>query len=79
MAKKKNWTNTAYDIAKWFTLIFMPAGITLTSIIMQTTEAANIEQTITILTAINTFLGAILGISNINYNAKIANSQNKSV
>lgn len=76
---KKNWTNTAYDIAKWFTLIFMPAGITLTSIVMQQTGATNTETVITILTAINTFLGTILGISNINYNAKIANSNQKNV
>lgn len=75
MAKKKSWQNTAYDIAKWFTLIFMPAGITLTNIIMQQTGAPNIEVTITILTAVNTFLGTILGISSINYNAKMSNTK----
>lgn len=79
MAKKKSWQNKAYDIAKWFTLICMPAGITLTSIVMQQTGATNTETVITILTAINTFLGTILGISNINYNAKIANSHQKNV
>ena len=71
MAKKKTkaqvvW-NTIYDVLKWITLIFFPAVITLVSVILQANGTPNADFVITILTAVETFMGSILGISSITY------------
>ena len=71
MAKKKTkaqvvW-NTIYDTLKWFTLVFFPAVITLVSVILQANGTPNADFVITILTAVETFMGSILGISSITY------------
>lgn len=71
MAKKKTkaqivW-NTIYDVLKWITLIFFPAVITLVSVILQANGTPNADFIITILTAVETFMGSILGISSITY------------
>ena len=76
MAKKKSkaqvvW-NTIYDVLKWITLIFFPAVITLVSVILQANGTPNADFVITILTAVETFMGSILGISSITYH----NAQN---
>ena len=51
-------SNKLYDVLKWITLVFLPALTTLTDIVL------------TIMTAVTTFMGAVLGISNINYKNK---------
>ena len=60
----------AYDILKWITLVFLPAATTLTGVILNTFNVGATDIVLTIMTAVTTFLGAILGISNINYNKK---------
>lgn len=57
----------AYDILKWITLVFLPAATTLTGVILNTFNAGATDIVLTIMTAVTTFLGAILGISNVNY------------
>lgn len=64
-------SNKVYDILKWIALVFLPAFIVLVGVILNTLNVANANIIITILTAIDTFLGSILGISNINYNKKV--------
>jgi len=64
-------SNKVYDILKWIALVFLPAFIVLVGTILNTLNIANANIIITILTAINAFLGSILGISNISYNKKV--------
>lgn len=60
--------NTIYDVLKWITLIFFPAVITLVSVILQANGTPNADFIMTILTAVETFMGSILGISSVAYN-----------
>lgn len=60
-------SNKMYDILKWFTLIFLPALITFAGIVMKSFDFQYTDIVLTISTAFNTFLGTILGISNIQY------------
>lgn len=66
-------SNKVYDVLKWIALVFLPAFIVLVGVILNTLNIDNANIIITILTAIDTFLGSILGISNINYNKKVEN------
>ena len=65
--------NKIYDILKWFTLVFMPALTTFVGLILNCFEVEGTEIILTIMTGFTTFLGAILGISNINYKNKGGN------
>ena len=66
-------SNKVYDVLKWIALVFLPAFIVLVGVILNSLNVANANIIITILTSIDTFLGSILGISNINYNKKVEN------
>lgn len=59
--------NKVYDILKWFTLIFMPALTTFVGLILNSFNTPGTEIILTIMAGFTTFLGAILGISNLNY------------
>lgn len=61
-------SNKIYDVMKWISLVFLPAFITFLGVVLNCLEVANAEVILTILIAFNTFLGSILGISNISYN-----------
>lgn len=61
-------SNKAYDILKWVAQIFLPAVITLYGTIASTLDIPCTKQVLTIAIAIDTFLGAILGISTSAYN-----------
>ena len=63
-------SNKVYDVLKWITLIFLPALTNLVGVILNSFNVGCTEIVLTIMTAVTTFLGAILGISNINYNNK---------
>lgn len=62
-------SNKMYDILKWIVITFVPALIflisTLGTIYKFDTEVINAT-----IGAITTFIGALLGISSINYNKK---------
>lgn len=60
-------SNKAYDILKWIALIALPAIATLYFAIAQIWGLPYGEQVVGTITAIDTFLGALLGISNYNY------------
>ena len=63
-------SNKVYDVLKWITLVFLPASTTLTGVILNTFNVSCTDIVLTIMTAVTTFMGAVLGISNINYKKK---------
>lgn len=60
-------SNKLYDILKWVALIFLPALGTLYFALSSIWGLPYGEQIVGTITAIDAFLGALLGISNINY------------
>lgn len=59
--------NKIYDVLKWVAMIVMPALTTFTAAIMAIWNLPYADQIVGTMSAVNTLLGAILGISNINY------------
>jgi hypothetical protein len=59
--------NKIYDVFKWGLMIFIPAVITLLGTLGKIYKF-DTETIILTISAIATFIGAITGISNINYN-----------
>lgn len=62
--------NSTYDVLKWIAQIFIPALGTLYFALAQTWGFPYGEQILGTITAIDTFLGLLLGISTIQYNKK---------
>lgn len=62
-----NLTNKAYDVLKWIAMYFLPALGTLYFALAGIWGFPYGEQIVGTLTAIDTFLGVILGISTSNY------------
>ena len=60
-------SNKVYDVLKWIALIALPAVATLYFAVAQIWGLPFGEQIVGTITAIDTFLGALLGISNLNY------------
>jgi Na+/H+ antiporter NhaA len=60
--------NRTYDLLKWIALVFLPAFITFVGVVLNCFDVPYTDIVLTISVAFNTFLGSILGISNINYN-----------
>lgn len=60
--------NKIYDILKWIALYLLPALGTLYFALSQIWGLPYGEQIVGTITAIDAFLGAVLGISSINYN-----------
>ncbi len=67
-----NMSNKTYDVLKWIAQYLLPALGTLYFAIAGTWGLPYGEQIVGTITAIDTFLGVILGISSANY--KAANS-----
>ena len=59
--------DTAYDVLKWIALIFLPALGVLYGALAPTWGWPYAEQIVYTITAVDTFLGALLGISTIRY------------
>lgn len=57
-----------YDVLKWIALVVLPAIATLYFALSGIWGFPYGEQIVGTITAVDTFLGAILGISSINYN-----------
>lgn len=64
-------SNRTYDILKWVCMVFIPAFITFYGVLGNTLAIPYTDIVMTILGAFDTFLGALLGISNINYNKEV--------
>lgn len=60
-------SNKVYDILKWVALVVLPALATLYFALSGIWGFPYGEQIVGTITAIDTFLGALLGISSINY------------
>ena len=60
-------SNKIYDILKWIAIVFLPALTTFVGVVLTSLDIGNSEVVLTIMTGFATFLGAILGVSNINY------------
>ena len=59
--------NKIYDILKWIALIFLPAVAVLYGALAPVWGWAYPDEIVYTITAVDTFLGALLGISNMNY------------
>ena len=68
--------NKIYDVLKWVAQYLLPALATLYFAIAQVWGLPYGEQIVGTITAIDTFLGVILGISTVKYN-KALNSEKK--
>jgi len=66
--------NRVYDILKWVSLVCLPALGTLYFALAGIWGFPYGEQIVGTIMAIDTFLGALLGISSIQYNKKIGES-----
>jgi hypothetical protein len=64
-----------YDALKWIAQLFLPALGTLYSALAAIWGFPYGEQVMSTILAIDTFLGAILGISNMNYKKSIATKE----
>lgn len=62
--------NKIYDILKWIAQIFLPALGTLYFALAGIWDFPYAEAIVGTITAVDTFLGIILGISTIQYNKK---------
>ena len=60
-------SNKVYDILKWIALVVLPATGTLYFALSGIWGFPNGEQVVGTITAVDTFLGAILGISSVKY------------
>ena len=70
-------SNQTYDILKWIAQIFLPAAGTLYFALANIWGLPCAEQVVGTITAIDTFLGVLLGISSSVYN-KNGGSDSKS-
>ncbi len=66
--------NRVYDVMKWVSLVCLPALGTLYFALAGIWGFPYGEQIVGTIMAIDTFLGALLGISSIQYNKKIGES-----
>ena len=62
-------SNTAYDWLKWFALIALPAFGTFYAVIGVTWGLPYVEQIKTTCLALGTLIGALIGVSTMNYYA----------
>lgn len=62
------FSNTTYDIMKWIAQYLLPASGTLYFALASIWGLPYGEQIVGTITAVDTFLGVLLGISTVNYN-----------
>lgn len=66
-------SNKVFDVLKWIAQIFLPALTTLVGVILTCFNVDSANIIITIMVAIDTFLGSCLGISTVKYKAGVDN------
>lgn len=67
-SNKMKISNKLYDILKWLVIIVLPALATLYAALAAVWAWPNPDQVVTTITAVDTFLGAVLCISSATYN-----------
>lgn len=65
-------SNKVYDVLKWIAMVVIPACATLYFALAGIWDWPYGEQVVGTLTAIDTFIGVLLGISTAQYNKTIA-------
>ena len=65
-------SNKVYDILKWIAQILLPAVATLYFALAQIWNLPYAEQIVGTITAVDCFMGALLGITTMQYNKKKA-------
>lgn len=63
--------NKIYDVLKWVVIIVMPAIATLYAALSAVWAWPYSDQVVTTITAVDTFLGAVLCISTATYNKEV--------
>ena len=63
-------SNKLYDILKWLVIIVLPAAGTLYAALSTVWGWPHSEEIVTTITAVDTFLGAVLCISTATYNTE---------
>lgn len=61
------FNNRCYDILKWIALVVLPALATLYGALAPTWGWPYAEEIVYTITAVDAFLGALLGLSNLQY------------
>lgn len=69
--------DSVYNVLKWITLVLLPALTTLVGVILNCFNVGCTDIVLTIMTAVTTFMGAVLGISSANYNKNLNSTKNK--
>lgn len=67
-SNKMKISNKLYDILKWLVIIVLPALATLYAALAAVWAWPYSDQVVTTITAVDTFLGAVLCISSATYN-----------
>jgi len=62
--------NKLYDFLKWVAILFLPALSTLISVVFKIWNIPYGDEIAQTITALGVFLGAILGISSLQYKGK---------
>lgn len=65
------FSNKTYDVLKWIAQILLPAVGTLYFALAQIWDFPLAEQVVGTITAVDAFLGVLLGISSAHYHAEI--------
>ena len=63
-----NMSNKIYDVLKWIAILFLPALAILIRTVFAIWQIPYGEQISATIIAVQVFLGAILGVSTLNYN-----------
>ena len=67
-------SNKLYDILKWLVIIVLPAAGTLYTALSTVWGWPYSNEIVTTITAVDTFLGAVLCISTATYNKRVHNN-----
>ena len=61
-------TNKMYDILKWIVMIVLPALAALLTAVGEIWAIPDMPRIVLTLNAVTAFLGALIGVSSVNYN-----------
>ena len=67
-------SNRMYDVLKWVAILFLPALAILIRTVFAIWQIPYGEQISATIIAFQMFLGAILGVSTLNYNKEVINN-----
>lgn len=67
-------SNRMYDVLKWVAILFLPALAILIRTVFAIWQIPLGDQISATIIAIQVFLGAILGVSTLNYNKEVINN-----